>query len=85
MPVGNVQRAVSANFHIARPEVRVVRIQNWLDFLTGDVGPVVLDFVLGNAQESNGVGNEEVTVDARWEMAAGENPVCRNRRLLKKA
>ena len=62
LPVGDIKGSIASDFDIAGAEIRVARNDDWLDFLTGDVGAVVLDLVLQNPQKADAVADQEIAL-----------------------
>ena len=70
LPVGDIKGTIASDFDIAGSEIRVARNDDWLDFLTGDVGAVVLDLVLQNPQKADAVADQEIALVLFWEQTA---------------
>ena len=73
VPVGNVQRAVTAHLDVARAKVGVTRDDDGLHFAGGDVRAVVFELVRQHAEETDGVANEKVALVLRAKMRAAED------------
>jgi hypothetical protein len=67
LPVRDIKGTIASDFDIAGTEIRVARNDDWLDFLAGDIGAVVLDLVLQNPPEADAVADQEIALVLLWE------------------
>ena len=69
-PIRHINRTIATDFNICRSEIWIGRYQNRFDFRRCNIGPVIANFMLQYAEESDAVTDKEIALVGIREVAA---------------